>query len=99
VSQSLRSRTQTTVQVNGELVQQHIAFLSGETCIDDTRVVVTPASQACLKNWNESVETTWVVQESAEVVVVILEFQSSHEGPNDEEQGGAYDRLAARGRL
>ena len=34
------------------------------------------------------------MQESAEVVLPILEFQSRREGPNDEEQGGAIDQLA-----
>ena len=52
VSQSSRSRIQTTAQVNGELVQQHITLLSGETCIGRVRTVVTPASKACLKTWN-----------------------------------------------
>ncbi len=36
------------------------------------------------------------VQKSAEVVVPILECQSRREGPNDEEQGRAFDRLGAR---
>ena len=32
-------------------------LLSGETCIDDLRVVDAPASKACLKAWNGSVKT------------------------------------------
>jgi hypothetical protein len=36
------------------------------------------------------------VQKSAEVVVVTLESQSRHEGPNDEEQGGDIGNLTAR---
>jgi len=54
---SMRSRSQLTDQVNGELVQRNITHLSGEICTDDTRVVVAPASRACPKPWNASVET------------------------------------------
>ena len=39
------------------------------------------------------------MQESAEVIVPILENQSRRDGPNDEEQGGVIDRLAAREHL
>jgi len=54
---SMRSRSQLVVQVNDELVQRNITHLSGEICTDDTRVVVAPASRACPKPWNASVET------------------------------------------
>ena len=53
VSQTSRSRSRLTVQVKGELVQRKLMFLSGETCIDGLRVVVAPASKACLKGWNK----------------------------------------------
>ena len=49
-----RSRSQTTAQVKGELVQRKFTFLSGETCIGGMRAVVAPQSKACLKEWNES---------------------------------------------
>jgi len=52
VSQSSRSRSQTTDQVKGELAQRKFTSLSGETCIGDMRVVVAPQSKACLKSWN-----------------------------------------------
>lgn len=45
VSTTSRSRSQTPVQVNGELVQRSITPLSGETCL-------APTSKACLKGWN-----------------------------------------------
>jgi hypothetical protein len=54
VSLSSRSRSQTTVQVNDELVQRKITFLSGEICRDDMRVVAAPTSKACLKTRNAS---------------------------------------------
>jgi len=57
VSQTSRSRSRLTVQVKGELVQRKLMFLSGETCTDDLRVVVAPASKACLKGWNKPVKT------------------------------------------
>ena len=47
-----RSRSQTPVQVNGELVQRKITFLSGETCIAVMRGGVAPTSKACLKTRN-----------------------------------------------
>ena len=47
VSTTSRSRSQTTAQVNRELVQRKIMSLSGETCTDGTRAVVAPASRAC----------------------------------------------------
>lgn len=49
-----RSRSQTTAQVKGELVQRQITRLSGETCIDGLRAVVAPRSKACLKARNGS---------------------------------------------
>ena len=45
VSTTSRSRSQTTTQVNGELVQRQITLLSGETCL-------APRSKACLKARN-----------------------------------------------
>jgi hypothetical protein len=39
---------------------------------------------------------TRAVQESAEVVVPLVAHQRLREGPNDEEQGRAFDRLDAR---
>ena len=56
VSQSSRSRSQSTAQVNDELVQRKITPLSGEICIDGLRVIVAPASKACLKHGNESAQ-------------------------------------------
>ena len=53
---SVRSRSQLTDQVNGELVQRSITLLSGEICIGGMRAVVAPASRACPKPWNASVE-------------------------------------------
>jgi hypothetical protein len=53
VSTTSRSRSQTIDQVKGELAQRKFTFLSGETCIDDMRVVVAPQSKACLKSWNK----------------------------------------------
>ena len=44
---------QTTVQVNDELVQRSITFLSGEVCIGGMRAVDAPISKACLKTRNE----------------------------------------------
>jgi hypothetical protein len=49
---SVRSRPQSIDQVNGELVQRNITFLSGETCIAWQWPSVAPASKACLKVWN-----------------------------------------------
>ncbi len=56
VSPTSRSRSQSTVQVNGELVQQKITFLSGETCTGGMHAVVAPTSKACLKTWNGSAQ-------------------------------------------
>jgi hypothetical protein len=52
VSTTSRSRSQTPVQVNGELVRRKITFLSGETCIAVMRGGVAPTSKACLKTRN-----------------------------------------------
>ena len=52
VSQSSRSRSQNAVQVNDELAQGKFTLLSGEICIGGMRVVVAPASKACLNAWN-----------------------------------------------
>jgi len=52
VSTTSRSRSQTPVQVNGELVQRKITFLSGETCTAVMRGGVAPTSKACLKTRN-----------------------------------------------
>jgi hypothetical protein len=49
---SMRSRPQTTAQVNRGLVQRNITFLSGEACTGGTRAVVAPASRACPKTGN-----------------------------------------------
>jgi hypothetical protein len=46
-----RSRSQTPVQVNGELAQRSITHLSGETC-------PAPTSKACLKGWNAIEQST-----------------------------------------
>ncbi len=52
VSTTSRSRSQTSDQVNDELVQRNITLLSGETCRDGMRVVAAPISKACLKTRN-----------------------------------------------
>ena len=49
VSTTSQSRSQTTVQVNDELVQRQITLLSGETCF-------APRSKACLKARNGSAQ-------------------------------------------
>ena len=54
VSTTSRSRSQTPVQVNGELVQRSITLLSGETCKTACVPSFAPASKACLKVWNAS---------------------------------------------
>jgi hypothetical protein len=56
VSTTSRSRSQTTTQVNGELVQRQITLLSGEICTGGPRAVVAPGSKACLKAWNGSAQ-------------------------------------------
>jgi len=48
-----RSRSQTPVQVNGELAQRSITLLSGETCRGGMRAVAAPISKACLKTRND----------------------------------------------
>ena len=52
VSTTSRSRSQSVLQVNGELAQRSITLLSGEVCTDHVRVAVAPASKACLKHGN-----------------------------------------------
>ena len=52
VTTTSRSRSQTVVQVNGELAQRQITFLSGETCQAAYEPSFAPASKACLKGWN-----------------------------------------------
>jgi hypothetical protein len=54
VTTTSRSRSQTTVQVNDELVQRKITFLSGEICRGGMRAVAAPTSKACLKTRNAS---------------------------------------------
>ena len=54
VSTTSRSRSQTPVQVNGELVQRKTTLLSGEICRGGMRAVVAPTSKACLNNRNAS---------------------------------------------
>jgi hypothetical protein len=56
VSPTSRSRSQSVVQVNGELAQRKITFLSGEICRGGMRVVVAPTSKACLKPRNATVK-------------------------------------------
>ena len=52
VSTTSRSRSQKSVQVNGELAQRSITLLSGEICTAWSRPGVAPASRACPKTWN-----------------------------------------------
>ena len=94
VSTTSQSRSQTTVQVNDELVQRQITLLSGETCQTACVPSFAPAHQACLKAGSRRRKTTRARQESAEVVVLRIARQRSQEGPNDEE-GGALDHLGA----
>lgn len=49
-----RSRSQTPVQVNGELAQRKITLLSGEICRGGMRAVAAPTSKACLNIRNAS---------------------------------------------
>ena len=58
VTQASQSRSQTVAQVNGELVQGQFTFLSGEICTDGMRVIVAPASKACLKTGNAAAKVT-----------------------------------------
>jgi len=53
---TLRSRSRSTTQVNGELARRQTTFLSGEICSDGSRAVVAPGSKACLKAWNGSAQ-------------------------------------------
>ena len=58
------SRSQTPVQVNGELAQRSITLLSGETCGGGMRAAYlrpgrsAPISQACLKTRNALAQAT-----------------------------------------
>ena len=58
VSTTSRSRLQSTVQVNEELVQRSITFLSGETCQATCESSFAPASKACLKGGNAIEQST-----------------------------------------
>jgi len=58
VSTTSRSRSQTPVQVNGELAQRSITFLSGETCQAAREPSFAPASKACLKGGNGVEQST-----------------------------------------
>ena len=49
---------QLTAQVNGELVQRSITFLSGEICTVWSRPGVAPESRACPKSWNAVAKVT-----------------------------------------
>lgn len=53
-----RSRSQTPVQVNGELAQRSITLLSGETCKTAREPSFAPESKACLKVWNAAEQST-----------------------------------------
>jgi hypothetical protein len=52
VTDPSRSRSQSVVQVNGELVQRKITLLSGEACQAACESPFAPASKACLKGGN-----------------------------------------------
>ena len=52
VSTTSRSRSQSVVQVNGELVQRSITRLSGEVCQAAREPSFAPTSKACLKGGN-----------------------------------------------
>ena len=56
VSQSSQSRSHSVVQVNDELVQGQLTFLSGEVCIDGMHVIVAPSIRACPKVRNVAAE-------------------------------------------
>jgi len=56
VSQSSQSCSHSVVQVNDELVQGQLTFLSGEVCIDGMRVIVAPSIRACPKVRNVAAE-------------------------------------------
>jgi hypothetical protein len=64
VSTTSRSRSQKSVQVNGELAQRSVTLLSGEICTAWSRPGVAPASRACPKPWNAE---TQVLAGGAEV--------------------------------
>jgi hypothetical protein len=52
VSPTSRSRSQSVAQVNGELAQRKLTFLSGEICRGGRCVAVAPISKACLNTRN-----------------------------------------------
>ncbi len=52
VSTTSRSRPQSVAQVNGELVQRNITFLSGETCQMACEPSFASMSRACPKDGN-----------------------------------------------
>jgi hypothetical protein len=52
VTTTSRSRSQSVAQINGELVQRRITFLSGETCQTACEPSFAPASKACLNTRN-----------------------------------------------
>ena len=58
VSTTSQSRSQTSAQVNGELVQRSITLLSGETCQAAREPSFAPTSKACLKGWNIAEQST-----------------------------------------
>lgn len=68
-STTLRSRDQSVVQVNDELVQPNITFLSGEVCIAWPRPSVAPTSRACPKHRNALRQLTASGAELREVLV------------------------------
>ena len=58
VTDPSRSRSQSVVSVNGELVQRKITLLSGETCQAACEPPFAPASKACLKGGNAGEQST-----------------------------------------
>jgi len=58
VTTTSRSRSQSVVQVNGELAQRKITLLSGETCQAACEPSLAPTSKACLKGWNAVEQST-----------------------------------------
>ena len=90
VSQTSRSRTQSTVQVNGELVQRRITLLSGEIWNPGLGVGFRPESQSLVA------PAAGPFQKSAEAIVLSVIRHWRQEGPNREEHGGASDELGSR---
>lgn len=58
VSTTSRSRSQSVVQVNGELAQRNITLLSGETCQAACEPSLAPMSRACPKDGNAAEQST-----------------------------------------